>query len=201
MNNGQHSLRPSSQQLEEALRRALRLQELRKRILRIFSPLIAVALLITLILTLWLHILRVQGGSSAPTLRDGEVIVFVTTGSLSYGDIIAFRHDGLVLIRRVIAVSGDRVDIDGDGVVMLNGEPLDEPYINIRNAGEISIDLPCRVPDNQFFVIGDNRLASFDSRSSEIGMVNRGDIIGKALIRILPLRKLALLNDRYTTDK
>ena len=186
--------RPSAQQLEEELIRAKRRHEIKKSIFGTVGLLIVIAAAVTLVLTLWLPIYQVQRGSMAPTLRDGEVIVFVTTGEIRRGDIIAFYQGSQVLIKRVIAIAGDWIDIEEDGTVMLNYAPLDEPYATIRSGDDHTIELPRQVTDNQYFVLGDHRQTSLDSRSTEIGMVRSDQVIGKAIFRIWPLGKIGAPN-------
>ena len=178
--------RPSAQQLEKELRRLKRKSEIRKSIISTLSALIVTAAAVTLILTQWLPVLQVQRSSMSPTLRDGEVIIFITTGQIERGDIIAFYQGNQVLIKRVIAASGDEVDLNDDGSVLLNGAPLDEPYVIAHSMGEYDIALPALVPENRFFVLGDQRQSSLDSRSSEIGTIHQDQIVGKALFRIWP---------------
>ena len=125
-----------------------------------------------------------------PTLQDGEMVIFVTTGKIKSGDVVAFRYNNQVLIKRVIAVAGDLIDISEDGTVYINGVERVEPYINEKSLGECDIVFPVQVPDSQYFVMGDFRRVSLDSRSDTIGMVRRDRMIGKALLRIWPLTRL-----------
>jgi len=85
------------------------------------------------------------------------------------------------------------VDLNRDGTVMLNGQPLDEPYISEYSIGECTIELPLQVPDKQFFVMGDHRLTSLDSRSLEIGLIHQDQVIGKDLLRIWPFDKIGFV--------
>ena len=186
-------VRPSVVQLEAELARARRRHDIKKSILSTVRILIVIAAVVTLALTLWLPVLQVQRGSMAPTLRDGDVILFLITGSIERGDIIAFYHGSQILIKRVAAISGDWIDIDDDGFVWLNNQALIEPYVDGQTSSGHTIELPCQIHDNQFFVLGDHRQTSLDSRSAEIGMVHSGQVIGKALFRIWPLDKIGVL--------
>ena len=189
---GSITARPSVVQLEAELIRARRRHDIKKSILSTVGILIVIAAAITLVLTLWLPIVQVQRGSMAPTLREGEVLVFFSTGNIKRGDIIAFYHGSRILIKRVVAISGDRVDIDSDGTVLLNNIALDEPYVIGQTYDDHTLELPCLIHDNQFFILGDYRQTSLDSRSAEIGLVNIDQIIGKALFRIWPLDKIGV---------
>ena len=185
--------RPSAGQIETLLREAQRRRAIVRSICSTIGVLIVIAAAVTLIFSLWLPVLQVQRGSMTPTLNDGEVVVFITTGMIRRGDVIAFHHGNQVLIKRVIAVAGDTVDIDGDGTVLLNNERMIEPYVSQPDSGELTASLPCQVPDNQYFVLGDHRQTSIDSRSADIGMIRRDQIIGKALLRIWPPEAIGLI--------
>ena len=185
--------RPSAQQIENVLRRAQRRLEVRKSILGTIGSLIVVAAAVVLILNLWIPVLQVQRSSMSPTLRDGDVVAFITTGQINRGDIIAFYHGSQVLVKRVIATYRDKLEIDDDGAVTLNGVLLDEPYVNAHHIGAYDPAVPTIVTDSRFFVMGDNRIASIDSRNQEIGMIHRDQVIGKALFRIWPLDNLGLI--------
>ena len=154
---------------------------------RTVLTLLTFAAVAVLVLTLWLPVLRLRQTSMSPTLTDGNVLIFMKTGSINRGDIIAFNCGGQELVKRVIARAGDWVDIGQDGTVLLNGEPLSEPYVTEPSFGECDITLPFQVPDGQFFVMGDHRSVSLDSRSSEIGTVSKAQIIGKLICRVWPL--------------
>ena len=186
--------RPSAEQIGALLRRVQRRREIFRSIGNILGVLVVIAAAVTLVFSLWLPALQVQRGSMAPTLNDGEVVVFITTGAVGRGDIVAFHNGNQILVKRVVAVAGDVVDIGGDGAVLLNGARLDEPYVSELSAGERTTELPCKVPDNQFFVLGDHRQTSIDSRNADIGTVRQDQIIGKALLRIWPLNAVGLIN-------
>jgi signal peptidase I len=141
---------------------------------------------IVLLLTLLFPVFKIQRGSMAPSLNDGDIAVFITAGKIRHGDIIAFHHGNNVLIKRVIAVSGDWVEISGDGAVTLNGVPLDDSYADGYGSGD---ELSAQIPDKHFFVLGDQRRMSLDSRSEEIGVIPQEHIIGKHLLRIWPLKR------------
>ena len=178
--------RPTMAQLEREIRRMEMASEYRKAVYGVIKTLMVFAAAAVLLSTLWLPVFTVQQGSMMPTLRDGEMMIFVTTGSIKSGDIVAFHHNNQILMKRVIANSGEWVDISQDGVVSIDNEVIDEPYVNEYSKGVCNIDLPVSVPDRQFFVMGDNRITSLDSRTAEVGMVHRDQIVGKALIRIWP---------------
>ncbi|MBQ3565899.1 MAG: signal peptidase I, partial [Oscillospiraceae bacterium] len=109
------------------------------------------------------------------------------------GDIVAFYYNNKILLKRVIASSGDVIDITDDGTVFKNAKILDEPYINEKALGTCDIELPYQVPDNRIFVMGDHRLTSIDSRTSSVGCIADEYIIGKVIFRIWPFNKFGTL--------
>lgn len=151
------------------------------------STLLVAAAAAILIVTLWFPVLQIYGSSMTPTLRDGEIIVSCKTSDLEPGDIAAFYYNNRILVKRIIGGPGDWINIDGDGTVTVNEVRLEEPYLTEKALGDCSIDLPFQVPDGRFFVMGDHRAASVDSRNTAVGCVSQEQIIGKILFRIWPL--------------
>ena len=100
----------------------------------------------------------------------------------------------MVLIKRVIATSGDWVDIAEDGTVTVNGVELDEPYVTEKALGECNIKLPYQVPQGKCFVLGDNRAVSIDSRNTAVGCISNDVVVGRLLARIWPLKSFTILN-------
>lgn len=149
--------------------------------------LITVAAVAVLVATLWLPVLQIYGNSMTPTLQDGEIIFSIKTASFEQGDIISFYYNNKVLIKRVIALPGEWVDIDSDGNVYVNQVLLDEPYLPERAFGDCNIELPYQVPDGRIFVMGDHRSTSVDSRNTAVGCVAQEQIVGKILFRVWPL--------------
>lgn len=178
---------PTAEQLDME-RRRLRYKRRYNRTLRsTVAILIVVAALAVLAATLWMPVLRVYGSSMAPTLHNGEILVSVKTKDFSSGDIIAFYHGNKLLIKRYIAGPSDYVNVDEDGNVSVNGMLLDEPYPAEKAYGEADIEFPYQVPDQRYFVMGDNRSVSIDSRSSIVGCIAVDQIVGKVVFRVWPL--------------
>lgn len=152
--------------------------------------LIASALLI-IMTNLWFPVLRVSGSSMQPVLKSDDVILCLNQKKdHQRGDIIVFYHNDKVLIRRVIGVSGDVIEIDESGVVYVNGAAQLESYANVLALEPCDIEFPVTVPDGKYFVLGDQRATSMDSRSETVGMVESSQLIGKALFRVWPLDTL-----------
>ena len=170
-------------------RSRLRYKKRYERTLRSTVAVLAVvAALAVLVAMLWMPVLRIYGTSMAPTLTDGQIVVSVKTGSFKPGDVTAFYHGNKLLIKRYMAGPSDWVNIDAEGNVTINGEALDEPYLTEKAYGETNIALPYQVPDERYFVMGDNRDASIDSRNTAVGCIAKDQIVGKVVFRIWPLK-------------
>ena len=182
--------RPSLAELDEMINVSKQKKEVKKSVKGTIAVLIVVAAVVTLVLTLWLPVVQVAKSSMMPTLSDGDVIFFSSIGNIKRGDVVAFYFGRELLIKRVIAVEGEWVNIDADGIVYIDDEPLDEEYVMELDRGELTVGLPLQVPSNSYFVMGDFRAISLDSRSKEIGVVHRDQIEGKALVRVWPANKV-----------
>ena len=178
---------PTTQQLANE-RRRLRYKSRYNRTLRsTVAILLVVAALAVLIAMLWMPVLRIYGSSMAPTLLDGQIVVCVKSRNFEPGDIAAFYHGNKLLIKRYIAGPGQWVELDGDGTVFVDGTLLDEPYLAEKAYGQTNIELPYQVPDERYFLMGDNRSVSVDSRNTAVGCVSTEQIAGKVVFRIWPL--------------
>ncbi len=184
---------PSIDQLREELSKE-QYRHSYNRILRstIFS-LLVVAAVAVLLAVLLLPVLRISGTSMTETLSDGDIVVAITGRNYDPGDVVAFYYNNSILVKRVIATAGDWVDIKDNGDVYVNDELLDEPYVNEKALGECDLDFPYQVPDQKNFLMGDHRATSIDSRSSTVGCVDNGLIIGKIVFRVWPMASLGLV--------
>ncbi|MCD7812622.1 MAG: signal peptidase I [Lachnospiraceae bacterium] len=170
-----------------AERERLRYQKrFRHTMMTIVYILIVAAAVSILAATTLLPVLQVSGTSMEPTLEDGDVIVLLKSGNYRTGDLCAFYYQNKLLLKRVIGVPGDVIDMDTDGNVSVNGEALDEPYVTNLSLGECDLTFPYQVPENRYFVMGDNRSTSIDSRSSVIGCIEKDQIVGKAVLCVWP---------------
>lgn len=162
------------------------------RILRsTISSLIVVAAIAVLVAMLLLPILRVTGSSMTPTLQNDELVVCSKRSNFKSGDIVAFYYNNKILLKRVIGIAGDVIDIKEDGTVYVNGEELDEPYVNEKALGTCDINLPYQVPDNRIFVMGDHRSVSVDSRSTTVGCIADEYVIGRVILRLWPFKTIS----------
>ena len=156
------------------------------------SVLLVVAAIAVLVTTLFLPILQISGDSMSPTLEHDEIVVLLKTKNFKKGDLIGFYYQGKILLKRVIAMPEDEVVIDVDGNVYVNGAMLEEPYVTEKTLGDCDLEFPYRVPGTGYFVLGDQRSNSVDSRNSVVGAVEREDIIGKVFLRVWPLSRCRL---------
>ena len=180
---------PTTEQFERELRRLRYKASFRKTLKSTVSSLIVVAAAAVIISTMIMPVLRVTGTSMTPT----EVLICSKLSGVERGDIVAFYYNNKVLLKRVIGVAGDVINIDEEGRVFLNDEELDEPYISEKSLGECDIELPYQVPENRIFVMGDHRAVSVDSRSTSVGCVAEENIIGVVFIRVLPFNSFGFI--------
>ena len=171
---------PSLEELSGELRREKFRRRYRKLLRSTIYALVVVAAVSVLIATLLLPVLEIYGTSMKPNLTEGDIVVSVKSPSLETGDVIAFYYNNRVLVKRVIAAGGESVYIDAAGNVSV-------PYLAEKDAGISDLDYPYVVPAGTYFVLGDHRESSVDSRSSLVGCVEQSEIVGKIIFRVWPL--------------
>ena len=154
------------------------------------GTLLVVAAIAVLVANLWLPILQVTGTSMSPTLEEGQILMASKGNAFKTGDVIAFYLNNKILVKRVIAMPGDWVNISDDGTVYVNDIALDEPYLKEKSLGDCNIDLPYQVPESKIFVMGDNRSVSLDSRNTAIGCISEEQVVGKVTLGLWPLTKI-----------
>lgn len=178
---------PTAEQLKNELDRIRYKRRYVRTLFSTIGALIAAAAATVLLSVLVFPVLRVTGKSMAPTLSEDQIIMCSKSSKADRGDVIAFYHNKKILIKRVIGLSGDVINIKEDGKVYVNGSPSDEPYAFLSAEGECDITLPYTVPTGRYFVMGDDRALSVDSRSSAVGCIAEENVIGRVTLRILPL--------------
>ena len=185
---------PEAEILKRELKRELYKRRFRRLLRSTLNALIVVAAVASLIATLILPVLQIAGTSMEPNLNDGDIVVLAKTDKLETGDLCAFYYSNKILIKRVIATPGDTLWIEADGTVFLNGSPLDEPYVQEKALGECDVEFPYQVPENCYFVMGDKRETSIDSRSSVIGCVAEDQLVGKIFCKFWPLSEFEFID-------
>lgn len=185
---------PPIEQLEMELKRERYWKSYGATLRSTIYALITVAAAAVLVATLLLPVLQIYGSSMTPTLMDGNIVVSLKESNLQKHDVVAFYYNNKILVKRVIARAGEWVDIDEEGNVMVNGELLNEPYIQDKALGECDIELPYQVPEGRLFVMGDHRSVSVDSRSSAVGCVAEEQIVGKLVFCIWPMKQFGRIN-------
>ena len=184
---------PSLTEIQRERKRIRREAYYRQALRGTISVLVVVAAVAVLIATLFLPILQISGDSMSPTLEHDDIVVLLKTKELERGNLIGFYYQGKILLKRVVALPEDEVAIDAEGNVYVNGEVLEEPYVTDKKLGDCDLEFPYQVPGTGYFVLGDRRSNSVDSRNSAIGAISREDIIGKVFIRVWPISEIGFV--------
>ena len=160
-----------------------------KSLVREVLQVILLALVIFFTIHFMIQNFRIDGTSMEPNLHNGQYVIVNKTAywfgrGPGRGDVIIFNAPDQPLdrVKRIIGLPGDTVEVKPDGTVYVNGELLDEPYLPEHHSGASGV---WTVPEGEYFVMGDNRSVSYDSR--EVGPVPRNMIIGKAWVIVWPI--------------
>ncbi|WP_242836630.1 signal peptidase I [Ruminococcus flavefaciens] len=175
---------PSVEQVENELKNIRYRKKFRSTLFSTVSILIVVAAFAVLVSTLFFPVVQVAGSSMEPTLKEGDVLILIKSDNVSYGQMCCVSWQNKSLLKRVVGLSGDVIDMDSDGNVYVNGELLDEPYVEKKELGRCEIEFPYQVPEDKIFILGDQRESSVDSRSSAIGCIGKDQIVGKVLFKV-----------------
>ncbi|MBR6119918.1 MAG: signal peptidase I [Oscillospiraceae bacterium] len=178
---------PTIEELEAEINRKKHKQNQHHLMRNAIYVLIVVAAVTSLISIFFVRALKTFGSSMTPTLEDGDIVAVYLTDEAEPGQLVAFYFNNKLIIKRVIALGGSVVDMDEAGNVFVDGSPLEEPYLAEKALGEVSVEFPFTVPDGQYFVLGDNRITSTDSRSSIIGCVDPDNMLGRVVFKVWPL--------------
>ena len=180
--------RPTRKQLERLAGELKYRSRFRHTLMETIFTLVTVAAVAVLVAVLLLPVLQIYGSSMNPALTEGDIVVSLKGSNFKTGDVVAFYYNNKILVKRVIANSGDWVDIDEEGNVYVNGVLLDEPYVSEKAFGDCNIVLPYQVPESRVFVMGDHRSVSIDSRNTAVGCVAEEQIVGRIEYCVWPLR-------------
>lgn len=157
-----------------------------------FISLIVICIIMFLITT-FCPFYTVEGSSMSPTLRHNDLVCIKKTKSFKQGDLIAINYNNKLLVRRVIALSGDEVNIDTKGYMYVNDKKLEENYLTSRKDNPLRDEVfPYTVPSEKVFVLGDNRAQAIDSRMRDLGCIDQNKIIGKVVMRVYPITRFTV---------
>ena len=184
---------PDSATMAESQEREQGKKRYRKTLITTLLVLAASVAAALLLATVWMPVLQIYGKSMDPTLVGGEIVVAIKTKRIEAGDVIAFDLNNKLLIKRVIGTEGDKIHVAEDGTVYVNDEELNEPYLTEKHSGGPNVAMPYEVTEGTYFVMGDNREKSVDSRHSTVGCVTEEQLIGKAVLRIWPISRFGLV--------
>ena len=169
----------------------------KRRYINVFKStvytLVVVAAFAVLVATLWMPVLQIYGSSMTPTIDEGQIVISVKSKNFEQGDLVAFYIGNKLLVKRIIATPSDYVLVDENGTVFVNGTELYEPYVTEKSFGECDIEYPYQVPDSKYFLMGDHRETSIDSRTSAVGCISEEQIVGKIVFRVWPFESFGIL--------
>lgn len=184
---------PSSSEVEQELKRERYKSRYKRTLISTLFALITAAAIAVLVATLWMPVLQIFGSSMTPTLEEGQIVVSVKANEMEPGDVVAFYYGNKVLIKRYIAGPGSWVEIQEDGTVLVDGTVLDEPYVLEKALGICDLEFPYQVPEGGYFLMGDHRATSVDSRHSSVGCITEEQIVGKIIYRVWPFETLGII--------
>lgn len=185
---------PTREELEKELSREKYILKYKKTLKSTIYALIIVVAISSFLSTLLFPVLEIYGTSMSPAMSQGDIVLGVKKSKFEHGDIIAFYYNNKILIKRIIGVSSDWINIDEEGNVYVNDILIEEPYTKEKSYGESDVEYPYQVPEDSYFVLGDERLLSIDSRNTIIGTIPKENIIGKIIFKLWPIKNIEIIN-------
>jgi len=184
---------PDIQVLEAELARVKRKKSARSILKNTLWTLIVVAAIAILVVTIWMPVLQIYGSSMTPTIAAKDIVITLKSSDFEQGDIVGLYIGNKLLVKRIIAGPGSWVNITEDGTVYVDERELEENYITEKALGDCNIELPYQVPEDHYFVMGDHRTVSSDSRNTAVGPIHEDDIVGKIFFRVWPLNQFGFI--------
>lgn len=183
----------SDQQLEKELKRSTTRNKSLRRFWRFFSSILVIGAALVLVSAIWLPIYQITGESMEPTLEQGQLVVALRTQQINPGDIVAMYFENQILMKRIIGISGDQIQLNEHGLISVNGISIEERYFTKPGEGLPDLTYPSDVPDGQYFVMGNNREKSTDSGMFQFGCIPEEKIIGKVIFCVWPLNRIGYI--------
>lgn len=151
----------------------------------------------TIILVNFFPVYQIHSSAMSPTLIAGDTVICKKGNDYGVGDIVAVKHQDLILIKRIIAEGGDRIIINERGELYINDLLVDEPYASAVESSKIYIT---QVPQEKWYILNDNRLMQGDSRLNEIGSVSDEEIIGRVIYTVWPAERFGTIESQYKAE-
>lgn len=186
-------LQPTVEQVKEEIKRVNYQRKFQRMVLNSLYTLVVVAAFSILLSTAFLPVLKIYGSSMTPTICEGEIVVVLKGTEFQQGDIVGLWYGNKLLVKRIIACPGQWVNIDPQGNVYVDELLLEEPYLQEKQLGDCNIEMPCQIQEDRFFVLGDHRSISQDSRNTVVGNIPKDQISGKVVFRIWPFEKFGTI--------
>jgi len=184
---------PNVEALETEIQRVKQKRQTGRILKNTLFTLAVVAAVAILIVTIWMPVLQIYGSSMTPTVSAKDIVIAVKTAEFKQGDVVGLYIGNKLLVKRIIAEPGSWVNISEDGTVFVNGVELDEPYVTEKSMGDCNIELPFQVPEGHYFVMGDHRSISSDSRNTAVGPISEDDIVGKIVFCVWPFDRFGFV--------